>query len=358
MFSISVPQAVQWSQVNKMEYTEVRELLEELCNEKGTSGHESGAASKSLALLSDYMPAKLDNLGNVVGTMGEGKSILLDAHIDQIGLIVTAVDDDGFIRVAKVGGSDIRVLTAAKVTVHGKKDIFGVVTSTPPHLAGADDEGKATPFDKITIDIGMTKEEADKLVSPGDRITFNGPFDFLCSNRAASPSIDDRAGVAAILRCLQLLKGKKTCRIDVMFSAQEETGGSGAAVGAFVSQADEAIAVDVSFASAPQVSSEKYAALGSGTLVGYSPILDYEMSLKLTGLAKEHGIPASSEVMGGKTGTNGDDIQVSGRGIKTGLLSIPIRNMHTAVEVCDLADIENTARLMAEYILERSRENA
>lgn len=336
---------------------ETFDLLKALCSEAGTSGYENGAADKVLELLKEYMPAHLDTLGNVVGSKGEGKSILLDAHIDQIGLIVTEIDDDGFIHVSKVGGSDIRVLTAAKVTVHGKKDIFGVITSTPPHLASAADEGKATPFDKITIDIGMSKAEAEKIITLGDRITFNGPFDKLCGERVASPCIDDRAGAAAILRCLELLKGEKTCRIDVMFSAQEETGGSGAKVGAFNSQADEAIAVDVSFASAPDVSSEKYASLGSGTLIGYAPTLDYKMSKKLSALAKEKDIPASSEVMGGSTGTNGDDIQVAGRGIKTALLSIPIRNMHTAVEVCDLRDIESTARLMAAYILERSKEN-
>ena len=143
-----------------------------------------------------------------------------------------------------------------------------------------------------------------------------------------------------------------------MLGGGEETGGSGAKVGAFNSQADEAIACDVSFAKAPGVTAEKYVALGSGTMVGYAPSLDYNISRRLTAIAAEKNIPHTEEVMGGRTGTNGDDIQVSGRGIRTALLSIPIRNMHTAVEVVDLADIENTARLMAEYIIERSAENA
>lgn len=341
-----------------MEYGQVKELMIKLCALKGTSGAEYSIAGVLKEMLSEYMPAHIDTLGNVMGSTGGSNPILLDAHIDQIGLIVTGVDDGGFVKVAKVGGSDIRVLTAAQVTIHGKEDIFGVITSVPPHLKNAKDEGKALPFDEITIDIGLSKEKALEIIAPGDRITFNAPFDTLSGNRIASPSIDDRAGVAAILRCLQLLKDDNNlCGIEVMFSAQEETGGSGAKTGAFTSEAKTAIACDVSFASAPGVSKEKYASLGDGTLVGYSPSLDYKMSKTLTSLAKEKGIPAKEEVMGGRTGTNGDDIQISKGGIKTGLLSIPIRNMHTAVEVADLADIENTAKLMAEYIRMRSNCN-
>lgn len=341
-----------------MEYFELRDMLEDLCEAKGTSGKENSAGDVAAKMLSKYMKVSRDALGSVIGKKGEGKGILLDAHIDQIGLIVTSIEDDGFLKIAKVGGADIRVFTATKVTVHGKKDIFGVITSVPPHLASSKDEGKATAFDDITIDIGMSKAEAEKIVSLGDRVTFDGPFDCLIGNRVASPSIDDRAGIVVILRCLQLLEGKNTCPIEVMFSVQEETGGSGAVAGAFNSTSDEAIATDVSFASAPGVSKEKYASLGDGAMIGYSPALDYAMSKRLTEIANEKGIKNVPEVMGGSTGTNGDDIQISRGGIKTGLISIPIRNMHTAVEVVDLADIEACAQLMAEYILERSKDNA
>lgn len=339
-------------------FSETKTLLKMLCSLSATSGNEINAAEFAKEELSKYMPAKIDRTGNVIGsTAGFGGknesvlSILLDAHLDQIGLAVTGIDDDGFVKIARVGGSDVRVLTAAEVTIHGKKDIYGVVTSTPPHLA-KDKDGKVNSFDEITIDIGMKKEEAEKIISAGDRITFNGPFDEMLNGRIASPSIDDRAGVVAILRCLQMLDGKAKCRIDVQFSAQEETGGTGAMVGAFNSQADEAIAVDVSFATAPGVSSDKYAPLGKGVLIGYSPSLDYEMSRNLTDIANRNNIPNSAEVMGGRTGTNGDEISSSGKGIKTSVLSIPIRNMHTAIEVCDPEDIESTAKLMAEYIIE------
>ncbi len=338
----------------------VSDMLEALCSAKGVSGAESGAAKVASEMLGRFMPVTTDALGSVRGRKeGKGPYILLDAHLDQIGLIVTAIDEAGFVKFAKCGGADRRVLAAAAVTVHGKKDVFGVVISTPPHLAKPDEAAKALPFGEMAIDIGMTKEEAEKVVSLGDRITFNGEYLPLLGNRISSPSVDDRAGVAAILRCLEILEEKGVeANLGVTFSVQEETGGSGAQTAAFSAQPDEAIAVDVSFASAPGVSAEKYAALGKGAMIGYAPSLDYAMSKALEKIAKEENIPYQLEVMGGKTGTNCDEIQVSGRGIRTALISVPLRNMHTACEVCDLEDIESTARLMAEYITERSKENA
>ncbi len=341
-------------------FTEVSALLEKLCAAKGVSGAENEAAEVASELLEKYMPTKINALGSVTGSTGDGDvHILLDAHLDQIGLIVTAIDEDGFLKVTKCGGADIRVLAAAEVTVHGKKPVYGVITSTPPHLTKPEDTDKAKGFDDIAVDIGMTKEEAEKVISLGDRITFNGKYTQLLGNRVSSPSIDDRAGVAAILRCLEMLEGENHgCKISVLFSVQEETGGSGAQTGAFAIAPDEAIAVDVSFATAPGISSEKYASLGGGTMIGYAPLLDYDMSRKLSGIAEKNGIPNQIEVMGRNTGTNCDEIQNSGKGVKTALLSIPLRNMHTAVEVCDLEDIENTARLMADYIIGRGEENA
>ncbi len=341
-------------------FAQLSATLEALCAAKGVSGAENEAASVASEMLGRYMAVSTDALGSVTGRKeGKGPHILLDAHLDQIGLIVTAVDEDGFLKFAKCGGADRRVLAAAEVTVHGKEKVYGVITSTPPHLAKPDEASKALAFDEMAIDIGMKKDEAVKLVSLGDRVTFNGNYLQLLGNRVSSPSIDDRAGVAAILRCLEILEEKSVdCNLSVMFSVQEETGGSGAQAASFSAQADEAIAVDVSFASAPSVSSEKYASLGKGTMIGFAPSLDYQMSRMLEAIAKREEIPYQHEVMGGKTGTNCDEIQVSGRGVKTALLSVPLRNMHTACEVCDLEDIENTARLMAEYITERSKENA
>ncbi len=336
-------------------------LLFDLCGANGTPGDENDIAEKAMKYLNEFMPCRRDALGSVIGKKeGKGINILLDAHMDRIGLTVTAVDDKGFLRVAKCGGADARVMSASEVTVFGKEKLYGVVTSIPPHLASKDEENKAAAFEDVCIDIGLNGEKARELVTPGDRIIFNGPSARLCGDRVVSPAVDDRAGMAAILRCLEILKesGKETCSITVMFSSQEETGGSGAQAGSFGVDADEAIAVDVGFALAPGIKEQQAGKLGGGAQIGFSPIIDEDMCAALVSIAENNGIKWQYDVMGGKTGTNGDEIQVSAGGVKTALISIPIRNMHTNVETVSLGDIEAVARLMAAYILERSGENA
>ena len=346
-----------------------------LAGANGTSGNENEAALLAKSMLEEYMPAHIDTLGSVCGdTGGDGVHIMLDAHIDRIGMTVTAIDDSGFIKFARVGGMDARVLAAEQVTVWGDKPLFGVITSTPPHLASGDDDKKAKKIDDLSIDVGMTADEVKKIVRPGMRITVNSTPKELLGGRVSCAALDDRAGVAAILRCLELLKDKNHgCRISVLFSSQEETGGSGAAAGGFAAAPDEAIAVDVSFAMAPGLKKEKCGKLGGGamigflrwswscctrfcmTMIGFSPSLDYSMSRTLERIADENGIARQCEIMSGSTGTNADEIQVAGSGVRMGLISIPQRNMHTAAEIVDLNDIEAVARLMAAYIIERGR---
>ena len=340
---------------------DLTELLFDLCSSVGVSGNESEASKKAMQYLSEYMPCETDALGSVIGRKeGEGINILLDAHIDQIGLVVTSVDEKGFLRVDKCGGADARVMSASEVTVWGKKKVFGVVASIPPHLSDKNEENKAADFDSIYIDVGMSKAEAEKYIAPGDRITFNGTQAKMLNNNVVSPCLDDRAGVAAILRCLQILENsnKPVCGLTVMFSSQEETGGSGAVAGAFKSSADEAVAVDVGFAKAPGIKEEKAGVIGKGAMIGFAPSLDNEMSNSLVRIAEKESIKWQYDVMGGSTGTNCDDISTSAGGIRTALISIPIKNMHTAVEIANIDDIEAVAQLMAAYILERSAGNA
>jgi len=204
----------------------------------------------------------------------------------------------------------------------------------------------------MMIDTGLPEETLKKLVAPGDRILVEAEPVRLLGDRIAAPALDDRCSMAAILRCLELLRGKELpCRLAVLFSVQEETGGCGAKTGAFSVQPDEAIAIDVSFAQGPGVPDRIVAELGKGPLIGISSTLSRRMSDTLEQLAKTDKIPYQLEVMAGSTGTNADDISSSGRGVVTGLISIAQRSMHTAVEVVSLADVEVTAQLLAAYVL-------
>ncbi len=330
---------------------EFKQLIFALGDSDGVSGDEAACSDFISAELSRFMPVKTDALGNIVGeTEDDGAHILLDAHLDRIGMVVTAVDDAGFIKVAPCGGVDKRVLPASEVVILGKERLFGVVTSTPPHLSKG---GKEVPdFDAFSIDTGLDGDKAKALITPGDRIILKSYQRELLCGRIASSALDDRVGVAAILRCLELLEGKQyNCKLTVLFSVQEETTGGGAKTGAFASDAQEAITVDVSFASAPGVPAEKSSPLGGGVMIGFAATLNREMSTELVRIAEENAIPYHRDVMGGTTGTNAEAVAFSKGGKRTALLSIPQRNMHSGVEVCDVDDIENTARLLCAYIL-------
>lgn len=337
---------------------DIKELCFSLGKKNGTSGDETGACEYAKELLSEYMTAKTDILGNVVGTMGDkGVHILLDAHIDQIGLVVRYIDDKGFLLVDKVGGPDLRVLTGAEVTVHGKQELFGVVSSVPPHLQKDDSKNESLDLKTMAVDIGMSKESAEKLVSIGDRITLRNTQLELLDDKIVSPSFDDRCCIAVILRTLELTKNKiNNIKVSVLFSAQEETSGSGAKTGSFSLMPDYAIALDVGFGDDPYTDKTQTIALGKGPSIGISPTLDREFTKELKNLCKAKDIPFQHDVMGGRTGTNADSINNTGRGIKTALISVPLRYMHTGCEVISLTDIENTAKLLAEYLLKKESE--
>lgn len=335
---------------------DIAKVLEELCGVGGVSGGETAAHETALRLLREYAPdAAADKFGNIIGYVNndEGESnkpfLLLDAHIDRIGMIVTHIDDDGFLKVGGMG-MDRRTLLAQSVTVFGKEKLRGVVSTLPPHVA--EDKKKAPKISDISIDVGMTKEQAEKVISPGDLVILDGEFSRLAGTRVCSPATDDRAGVAAVLYALDLLKDehKLPFRIAAVFAAQEEVGGRGTAIASYNVNPDYAIAVDVSFAVSSGVSSSEAGKLGKGGMIGIAASLSRRLSEKLISIAREKDIPYQLEAMTGSTGTDADDITVSRGGVVTGLISVPQRYMHTPCEVLDTEDIKAVGRLIAEFV--------
>jgi len=331
-------------------------ILFGLAGAVGTAGAEGSAVRLAMGLLSDYASVRQDNLGNIICEMGDmesGEHILLDAHIDEIGMVVTRVDEKGFLHVDRCGGVDRRTLLGAEVWVFGKKKIAGVVCCMPPHLTSGD-RTSVPDFSKIYVDIGYDGERAAELVPPGSRIVVRSKPVNLIGSRVAGKSFDNRAGVAALIRAVQLIKESDrhlNCRLTVLLSVQEEVGGMGAITGAYGTQPTCAIVVDAGFGAQPGCAPEVTGELGKGPMIGCAPVLDYDLTLALRDLATECDIPWQHDIMGGGTGTNADKISISRGGVPTALLSIPLRYMHTAVEVLDTEDIENTARLIAEYVL-------
>ncbi len=329
-----------------------------LASENGTSGDEYDAVKKADELLSKYMETEVDALGSLVGRCGNGPiKILLDAHIDRVGLVVRGIDEKGFLLIDKVGGADARIMTGAQVKVFGKKTLSGVICSTPPHLLTKEQREAGADITKMAVDIGCTKEQAEQLVEIGDRAIICGEQLELLNDKIASPAFDDRCGVAAIIKAVEAVHDKiKNVSLTVQLSVQEEVGGSGAAVGAYNADADYAIAVDVGFGSAPYCNKTETIDLGKGTSIGISPVLDRNLMLTLKSIAEKNDIPYQHDVMSSLTGTNADKINVSRSGVKTALLSIPLRYMHTPVEVIDPRDIDSTAKLIAEFILYKDGE--
>jgi len=338
---------------------EIKQNLKTLCEVIGVSGLENIASQKAAELLKEFTSeVTVDHFGNVVGVIKSknpnAKTLLLDAHIDEIGMIVTAIDDKGVLKVSTCGGFDRKLISAQEVTIHcADKDIMGVVGSKPPHLEKGDEAKQVPEIDDIFIDIGFSKEQAEQHVQLGDRITIKSTFNELLNNRISSKALDDRAGVAAILEALRLLKDKELdVNLVAVFSAQEEVSCVGAKIASYGVNPDEAIAVDVSFAYTSDADEHKCGKMGKGVMIGVSAVLDKRMSDKLTAIAKEKEIPYQIEVMGGRsTGTNADAIVITRNGVNASVLSIPEKYMHTPVEVVEIADIEAVAKLIAEYAI-------
>lgn len=331
--------------------------LETLCASPSAGGIP--VASKAAEnLLREYAgEVRTDSLGNVFGIRrGNGDNlpmVMLEAHIDEVGFLVTSVDDEGFVRVAPCGGVDRRTLSACEITFWADNPIHGVFCSIPPHLS-SEDKDKLPEITDMAVDVGLPAEQARELLPAGTRGTFRSELRRLAGSRISGKALDDRAGVAVVLLCLDLLKGKElACDIAAVFAVQEELGCRGAQTAAFSLHPDAAIAVDVSFALTPDADPVKCGRLGNGPMIGFAPGLDNEWTSSLMDVARACELPFQREVMGGDTGTDADAIASAQTGVRTALLSIPLRYMHTPVETVDLRDVENTGRLMAEWLLSR-----
>ncbi len=322
------------------------ELLEKLTSPAGVAGEETSSFESLKGLFSLYGKVSTDTAGSmIIEREGTGKHILLDAHLDTIGFVITEIMD-GFVRLSKVGGVDMRTVEGMELTLHGTEDIYGVVCTVPPHLSEGD--SRVSTDGTCVADIGMSKEDAEKVISVGDKVSFRNSFEKLGENRVSATYLDDRAGIAVLLKALEYVNTDK--KITLVCSAQEETGGTGATCAAYNIDADLSLAVDVSFATTPDADPKECGKMNGGAMIGYSPILSREYSELLVSLAKEMNIPYQKEIMSGRTGTNADHITISRGGIPSALVSLPQRYMHTPVETVDVRDIENCAKLIARFI--------
>ncbi len=330
------------------------ERITAIADLRGVSGREHRAAEAVCAQLRAYAPDAVCKDGTVIGHIGtdsEKPLLMMCAHLDQVGFFVTDITAEGFLRIGAVGGIDRRLLLGQAVVVMGKTPVFGVISILPPHLLQGD---QAVPTDAtLCVDLGYASAEAvQAVVQLGDAVCFATTCKPLQGNRMTGSALDNRCGVAAILGAAELLaQDSETlpCRVAIVCSAQEERGSRGAILAAQTEASDYAIAVDVTFATAHDDSGTGCMTLGKGPAIGISSVLDAALSQVLLETAKAEQIPCQIEVMPDGTGTDADHLALSPNGAAAATVSIPLRYMHTPVEVIDCADVAATAMLLAAY---------
>jgi len=332
-----------------------KKILTELCQLPGPAGFEEPVTAHIKTLLDPYMDETwIDVLGNVIGvrkSMKENASkLLFDAHIDEIGIIVTGVEE-GFLRFAGLGGLDARVVPATGVIILTDPPIYGVISVLPPHILKKEDTEKVVKIEDLFIDIGQTQEGAEKLVTPGTPGVFAGGVKSFGENGICGKALDDRAGFVAILYALELLKDiDLDVDLYVMASVQEEVGVRGATPGAYSIAPDYCVVVDVDHAKTPDSKAfEVSSMLGDGVIVTRGPNMNPTFTEKVLKLAQDNKIKHQINVAPrGSSGTNARAIQISREGVATALLSIPMKYMHSVNEVISLDDLESTAKLLSE----------
>ncbi len=329
-------------------------LLKKLSESSGVSGYEEGlfeTVSEYFKPLSDEI--RQDALGNIVvfkkGRTSNGK-IMLAAHLDEIGLMVKKIDKNGYLHVTGIGGFDQRVLPCQEVVVHGRENHFGIIGILPPHITGGDHKN-SIKLEDLRIDIGYDYDNASEKVSVGDIVTIRRDLVELSNGRLAGKALDDRAGVVSLYEALSDLKDVQH-DIDcyIVLTVQEEVGTRGAITSTYGIEPDLGIAVDVGFGKTPELNTHDTIELSKGPAISVGGNTHPNIFKGLKDLAKEYSIPYQIEVAPGATGTDAWAMQISRGGVATGLLSIPLRYMHTSVETIDYQDVKHTGRLLSKLV--------
>jgi len=338
---------------------EIKQLFQEIASSAGVSGYEDKISAQLQAACPWADEFRRDTLGNLImlkrGKAEPGKKVprvMLAAHMDEIGLIITKIEKDGFLRFSTIGGFDQRVLLGQEVTVHGRRELRGVIGAKPPHIQKPDEQKKAVKMEDLFIDIGFDSAEAvEELVGIGDLATINQKARALQGSFVAGKAFDDRAGVAAILECFKALDSLNfSAEVYGVATVQEEVGLRGAITSTYGIVPDIGIAIDVGFGDSPGLPEWQTIKLSGGPAIGLGPHVHPALHRRMVDTAKEWRIPYSIDPSPYPGGTDAYAIQVTQAGIPTILLSIPLRYMHTPIETLDYDDVKNTGRLMALFI--------
>jgi endoglucanase len=336
--------------------TDLHAFLKELLSAPGLSGHEAPARQiieKAWAPLTDALSTS--PIGSLHGLRrGAGPeprpSILVSAHMDAIGLMVKGVSGE-FISVTSIGGLDPRVLPSQPVTVHGRKDLPGVLIQPAARLLPAECQEDPVPLKYLLVDTGLPAAALAKLVRVGDLVSFAQPPLETAGETLTGHSLDNRASVAALTACLDELSVRPHAwDVWAVASAQEEETLGGAFTSGFQLHPALAVAVDVTFAAGPGSPAHKTFPLGKGITLGWGPNVHPALYKAFEETAKRLEIPYAMEAMPRHSGTDAYALQVVAEGLPSFVIGIPLRYMHTPVEMVSMKDIQRAGRLLAGFI--------
>lgn len=341
---------------------DIEKFTRELCALPSVDGFEDMCGEKLKSLVLPYFDSvTCDSVGNFIFFLGSGKEnakrLLIDTHYDEVGLMVKGICDDGMLRICPIGGLDARLFPASEVTVYGLEALPGIVASKPQSLIPPAERGKLVPITDLLIDIGCSKEKAEKLVPIGSPVGYKPEYISL-SGRLCGKGLDDKLCASAVIYAVSMLKEKPAMDLYFSMSAKEEVGQRASSSAAFRAEPDLAIALDVTFGLAPGGDPLSDRPLGKGPVVTRSLVTDKALSEHIIKTAEALQIPVQRDVCPTRTGTHADDIAFTRGGVPTALISIPIWFMHTAVETADMQDVANTAKLLCALLGDKKLKEA
>lgn len=333
----------------------LREMILRLASTSGPSGFETGAQAVAEELLRPYVDEiHTDVMGNLIGLRRakaeNAPTVMLDAHMDEIGLIVTGYEK-GFLRFQTIGGVDARMLPALEVKLLTEEPMYGVIDVLPPHVLSPEDQEKPLDVDKLFIDVGLNEEAVKERVPLGTPVVFSVPVTELGEHQICGKSLDDRSCAAILIKVMEKTQGRDLpVNVAVSLASQEEVGCRGAKTAAYAIDPEAAIVVDVTHGHTPDAPKHRTLKMNGGAAIGIGPNMTRSVSDRLLALCKERDIPCQAEVMSGGSGTDAVAVQVSRGGVATGVVSLPLKYMHTPVEVLDIRDAKAIVELIVAWL--------
>jgi endoglucanase len=335
-----------------------RDFLFDLLDTPSPTGFETPGQKKWAAHVQPFADrVESDPYGNVWATLdGDGPTVMLEAHADEIGFMVKYITDGGFIHVDRIGGSDWAIARGKRVRILGAKgDVLGVVGNTAIHLRDRKDGEKAPKLEELFIDIGASSKEevAERGVRVGHPAVYSESVESLTEGRLIGRALDNRLGGFVVAQALKnLAKEERRSTVVGLNAVQEEIGGNGARMAAYRLDPDVALVLDVTHATdSPGISKEKHGevTLGGGPSITHGTVNHPKVVERLIEVAEQEDIPLQHEASSRFSGTDTDVIFHTKTGIPSALISIPMRYMHSTIETVDLGDVEHAVRLMTAF---------